>query len=68
MTVKLSDMQPGSIAIVKPAFGTEPAVRVRVVDVCEDVKNGMPGIDYEVLSSKEQAWAYLDQVERVVKF
>ena len=68
MTVKLEDMQAGSIVIVRPGFGKDPAVRVRVIDVCEDVKNGLPGIDYEVLSNKEQAWAYLNQVDRVIKF
>jgi hypothetical protein len=60
--VKLEDIRQGSVVIVRGAFGTGPAERVKVEEVHEDVKNGRPGIDYE------GSWAYLTQVERVVAY
>jgi hypothetical protein len=35
---------------------------VTVLGVEADIKNGQPGIDYD------ESWAYLSQVDRVVKF
>lgn len=60
--VKLEDIRQGSVVIVRGAFGTGPAERVKVEEVHEDVKNGRPGIDYK------GSWAYLTQVERVVAY
>jgi hypothetical protein len=61
-SIKLSDLREGSVVIVRGAFGTGPAERVTVEEVHSDVKNGRPGIDYA------GSWAYLTQVERVVKY
>jgi hypothetical protein len=60
--VKLEDIRQGSVVIVRGAFGTGPAERVKVEEVHSDIKNGRPGIDYE------GSWAYLTQVERVVAY
>lgn len=60
--VKLEDIRQGSVVIVRGAFGTGPAERVKVEEVHEDVKNGRPGIDYQ------GSWAYLSQVQRVVQY
>ena len=60
--VKLKDIREGSVVIVRGAFGTGPEQRVKVEEVHEDVKNGRPGIDYE------GSWAYLSQVQRVVRY
>ena len=48
--------------MVRPNFGTGFAQRVVVEEVEEDVKNGRPGIGYG------DSWAYLTQVDRVVKY
>ena len=58
----LSDMRVGSRVIVRDNFGTGRPREVTVLDLDEDIKNGRPGIDYE------GSWAYLSQVDRVVKY
>jgi hypothetical protein len=60
--VKLEDIRPGSVVMVRPNFGTGFAQRVVVEEVEDDVKNGQPGICYG------DHWAYLTQVDRVVKY
>jgi hypothetical protein len=60
--VQLKDVREGSIVIVRGNFGSGPEERVTVEYVDSDIKNGMPGIDYE------GHWAYLSQVVRVVKY
>ena len=60
--VQLEDIRKGSVVIVRGNFGSGPEERVTVEDVHRDVKNGMPGIDYE------GHWAYLSQVQRVVSY
>lgn len=60
--VKLTDLREGSIVIVRGNFGSGPEERVTVEYVDEDIKNGLPGIDYD------GHWAYLSQVQRVVKY
>jgi hypothetical protein len=60
--VQLEDIRKGSIVIVRGNFGSGLEERVKVEDVHSDVKNGMPGIDYE------GHWAYLSQVQRVVSY
>jgi len=60
--VQLKDVREGSIVIVRGNFGSGPEERVKVEDVHSDVKNGMPGIDYE------GHWAYLSQVQRVISY
>jgi hypothetical protein len=65
--VKLKDMREGSVVYVRGAFGGGSLNKATVVAVCEDVKNGHPGIDYE-LSDGDGYWAYLEQVDRVVKY
>ena len=66
--VTLNQVRQGSIVRVRGDFGSGPAVRARVDAVCEDVKNGYPGIDYTVLSDNDERWAYLDQVVSVDKY
>jgi hypothetical protein len=60
--VKLEDIREGSVVIVRGNFGSGPEERVTVEGVDSDIKNGMPGIDYD------GHWAYLSQVQRVVKY
>lgn len=60
--IKLNEIREGSVVIVRGNFGTGPEERVLVEEVHSDVKNGRPGIDYE------GSWAYLTQVQRVVKY
>jgi len=60
--VMLSDIREGSIVRVRDNFGTGSPKNVTVTGVDEDIKNGLPGIDYD------DSWAYLTQVDRVVKY
>jgi len=60
--VKLTDVREGSVVIVRGNFGSGPEERVTVTEVEADVKNGYPGICYD------ESWAYLSQVQRVVKY
>jgi hypothetical protein len=60
--VQLEDIRKGSIVIVRGNFGSGTEERVKVEEVDSDIKNGMPGIDYE------GHWAYLSQVVRVVSY
>ena len=65
--VTIKQIRKGSIVMVRGGFGSDPAVRARVVNVEKDIKNGFPGIDYETMDG-ESYWAYIDQVERVVTY
>jgi len=58
----LSDIRIGSRVIVRDNFGMGTPREVTVVGLEEDIKNGRPGIDYD------ESWAYLSQVDRVVKY
>jgi hypothetical protein len=60
--VQLEDVREGSIVIVRGNFGSGPEERVTVEGVDSDIKNGIPGIDYD------GHWAYMSQVQRVVKY
>jgi hypothetical protein len=60
--VQLENIRKGSIVIVRGNFGSGPEERVKVEEVDSDIKNGMPGIDYD------GHWAYLSQVQRVVSY
>lgn len=60
--VKLKDIREGSVVVVRGNFGSGPEETVTVEYVDEDIKNGMPGIDYD------GHWAYLSQVQRVIKY
>jgi len=60
--VKLEDIRAGSVVIVRGNFGAGHSQRVVVEAVEDDIKNGRPGIDYD------GSWAYLSQVDRVVKY
>lgn len=60
--VTLKDIREGSIVILRPAFGTGAPVQVTVDTVYSSIKNGRPGVDYG------NSWAYLTQVDRVVKY
>jgi len=53
--------------MVRGGFGNDPATLVTVSEVCEDVKNGRPGIDY-IKANGDGRWAYLDQVKQVVEY
>jgi hypothetical protein len=60
--VNLKDIRVGSRVVVRDNFGTGTPREVTVLDLDDDIKNGRPGIDYD------DSWAYLTQVDRVVKY
>ena len=68
MTYSIDDIQIGDTVEVRSGFGHGPFLTGIVDEVCEDVKNGIPGIDYKVEGSNGydgMHWAYIDQVVRV---
>ena len=65
--IKIEQIQIGSQVRVRGGFGSEPARIVRVEGVDADIKNGRPGIDYTEADGTGR-WAYLTQVESVVKY
>jgi len=67
-TISLSDLREGSVVLVRGGFGSEAAVEATITCVCDDVKNGYPGVDYVVNKTQEMHWAYLDQVKRVITY
>lgn len=68
MGIKLSDISVGSIVLVRTAFGNGPLVKGIVREKESDVKNGFPGITYDVVGVEDSSsWAYLTQVEQVLK-
>jgi hypothetical protein len=66
--ITLNDLREGSTIVVRGAFGTGVAQTATVNCIEEDIKNGLPGIDYTVKATGEQLWAYLTQVQKVVKY
>lgn len=61
MLVSLDDLKEGTSVWVLGGFGQERASLVRVLHTHQNIKNGRPGIDYE-LPNGDIRWAYLDQV------
>jgi len=60
--ITINDVREGSKVIVRGDFGMGLPHEVIVENVEQDIKNGQPGIDYDV------AWAYLHQIDRVVEY
>jgi hypothetical protein len=69
--VTLKDVRVGSIVMLRGNFGTAPAIRAVIDNVEDNIKNGVPGVDYHPASqpaSGSCSWAYLDQVDSVVQY
>lgn len=66
--MKLSDIRVGSIVMVRGNFGTDKPVKAKVEAVLKNIKNGRPGIDYVIESTGDERWAYMHQIDSVVKF
>jgi hypothetical protein len=62
MAVKLKDVRAGSVVVLRDNFGMGKPRQVMVENVEADIKNGCAGIDYA------DGWAYLTQVDEVVKY
>jgi len=58
-------LKEGSIVEVRGNFGSGPLELVTVTCVENDIKNGLPGIDYTTQSGDDH-WAYMHQVHRIV--
>lgn len=65
--VEFSKLKEGSVVFIKGNFGTGPALKGTITEVCEDVKNGQPGVDY-VDSDGTGWWAYKDQIVGVYSY
>jgi hypothetical protein len=60
--IQLKDIRVGSIVVVRDNFGTGTPRQVTVLSAEADIKNDLPGIDYD------DSWAYLTQIDRVIKY
>ena len=59
----LNDLNEGDIVMLHPDFGSGRKVKAVITEVCEDIKNGRPGVDYYMYNDPEDSrWAYLEQV------
>lgn len=67
MKYKLEDIQVGDTVRVMSNFGRGPVHVGKVTAVEDDIKNGRPGIDYNLTDNGLNHWAYLDQVFEVKK-
>ena len=65
--IKLSKLREGSVIMIRGSWGGGPLVKATVDSVEEDIKNGCPGIDYTD-ENEECHWAYLSQIEEVIKY
>ena len=66
--IKLKDIPPGTIITYIDFCGGRRKVKVSNTD--EDIKNGRPGFDGEVISGPEKGlgcWGYLDQIIHVTR-
>lgn len=66
--IKITDIRQGSMVVMRGAFGNGVPTLVVVDEVLDDVKNGRPGIDYTIADGGTDGWAYLTQVDKVVKY
>ena len=58
-------LKEGSIVEVRGNFGSGPLELAAVTCVENDIKNGLPGIDYTTYAGASH-WAYMHQVHRIV--
>lgn len=68
--LSINDVKQGDTVKLRSTFGGGPIVTGVVSGVFADIKNGYPGIDYKLNGSEDadsERWAYLDQVDYVVK-
>jgi len=64
MTITIEQIKRGDFVRVRQWGGG--TLRGCVTEVCEDVKNGRPGIDYAVLDARDNVtdfkWCYIYQI------
>jgi len=65
--ITVNQVRAGSVVMLRPGFGAAPPRQVTLTEVHEEIKNGRPGVDYE-LAPGDSRWAYLDQVDRVITY
>jgi RecA/RadA recombinase len=58
-------LKEGSIVEVRGNFGSGPAELATIECVEDDIKNGIPGIDYRTVGG-DSHWAYIHQIHRIV--
>jgi len=57
----------GDTVMVRPNFGMDHSVKAIVTFSSMDIKNGTPGIDYKVIDTGKENWAYINQVTLIVE-
>jgi len=66
--ILLNQINEGDTVKVRSGFGSGSTHIGIVLGVYEDIKNGRPGIDYQLEGAEGDVfshWCYLDQVEAV---
>jgi len=67
MRIGINQVRAGSVVVLRPGFGADLPRQVTLIEVHADIKNGRPGVDYE-LAPGDGRWAYLEQVDQVVTY
>lgn len=68
MAILLADMKRGDTVLVKTSFGNGPLKEGIVTELESDIKNGFPGICYDLVEDLDDSrWAYLDQIHSIVR-
>jgi hypothetical protein len=66
--IVLRNLRVGSIVILRPAFGDGMPIEAKVIEVDPDIANGRAGVTYSQSTTTALHWAYLDQIDKVVKY
>ena len=66
--VTLRQIKIGSHVVLRPAFGEGMPIEVIVIEIDPDIANGRAGVTYATTTANSMHWAYLDQIDKVVKY
>lgn len=66
--ITLENIRQGSKVIVRPDFGMGTPIEVTVAELIPSIKNGQDGFDYRTKGATGFNWAYLNQIDKVVKY
>ena len=66
--ITLNDIRQGSKVVLRPCFGSGTPIEVTVSELVEEIKNGEDGIEYRTKGATGFNWAYLNQIDEIVKY
>jgi hypothetical protein len=66
--VDINDVRVGSCVVLRPGFGEGLPIKAIVIEVDPDIANGRAGVTYATTTANSLHWAYMDQVDKVVRY